>query len=253
MYGLDINFLSDRHLDTAKSTTVAKQSPGISLKKQTPLLIGAGVGLALVALSGGFIALLNFQKGQTESNIAELDQKLGQLEQQAKSVEELKTQLQAAQGEVTALVSVFNQIKPWSALLEELKVKTPESVQIISLQEVQTPPIEGQPAPATQLNIKGYAANYDAVNDFLLTLQNSRFFKADKTRIQSAQQSKSIEITLGKNSPYKAASIPDVVEFDITTQLNDIPASQLRRELANRGAVGLVSRLKTLEQTGAVK
>lgn len=247
MYGLDINFLSDRHLETTKTTTTTKQSPGVSLKKQTPLLIGAGVGLALVALSGGFIALLNLQKGQTESNIAELDQTLSQLGEKEKSIEEIRTQVEAAQGEVTALVSVFNQIKPWSALLEELKNQTPETVQIQSMQESKTSPT------TSQLNISGIAQNYDAVNDFLLTLQNSRFLKADQTKIESARLTDGIPITLREGAPYTSATIPDVVEFNITTELNNLPATQMRSELASRGAVGLVSRLKTLEQTGAIE
>ncbi|MGK7934113.1 MAG: PilN domain-containing protein [Microcystaceae cyanobacterium] len=251
MYGLDINFLSDRHLETTKTTTATKQAPGVSLKQQTPLFIGAGVALALVALTGGFIAFLNFQKGQTESNIAELDQTLSKLAEQAKSIEEIKAQIETANGEVAALVSVFNQIRPWSALLEELKNQTPETVQINSLQENKTAAAEGQ-APGTQLTLSGVAQSYDAVNDFLLTLQNSRFLKADRTKIESAEQTE-VGIDLGDNSPYNSAIIPDAVAFSITTQLNDLPASQMRRELASRGAVGLVSRLKTLEQTGAMK
>lgn len=252
MYGLDVNFLKDRHLESTKTAAGPKKSAGMSLKKQTPLLIGAGVGLGLVALTGGFIALLNLQKGQTQANIAELDAKLGQLSEKAKSIDELKTQIEAANGEVTALVSVFNQIRPWSALLEEIKAQIPDNVQVISIQEGPAPAVEGQP-PTTQISIQGQAQNYQAVNDFLLTLQNSRFLRADRTKIQSAQKIDALPVTLKENAAYTEASIPNLVGYTIVTELNNLPASQLRRELANRGAVGLVSRLKTLEQTGAVK
>ncbi len=252
MYSLDVNFLKDRHLETTKTTTSPKKSPTATLKQQTPLLIGAGVGLGLVALTGGFLAFLNLQKNQTQDNIAELDAKLGQLQEQAKSVEEIKQQIEVANGEVTALVSVFNQIRPWSALLEELKVQIPENVQISSVIEGPAPQVEGQP-PGTQLTIDGYAQNYEAVNDFLLTLQNSRFLKANRTQIVSATLEKSLPLQLTAGSPYQSASLPDVVKYKITTEFSNIPADQLRKELSQRGAVGLLSRLRTLEQTGAIK
>lgn len=252
MYGLDINFLSDRNLETTKTTSVAKDTPGVSLKQQTPLLIGGGIGLALVALAGGFIFILNVQTRQTESNIAELDATLTRLGGKLQSIDEIKAQIETVNGEVTGLVSVFSQIKPWSALLEELKTQTPQTVQINSLQETTVTTGEGQ-APALGLNITGVAQSYDAVNDFLLTLQNSPFLKAEQTKIQSAQQSGALNITLEEGSPYTSAVIPNVVQFNVTTQLNNLPATEMRRELANRGAVGLVSRLQTLEQTGAMK
>jgi type IV pilus assembly protein PilN len=52
--------------------------------------------------------------------------------------------------------------------------------------EVPAAPDQGQPNPATQLKISGFASNYEAVNDYLLTLQASPFLEGKKTAIESA-------------------------------------------------------------------
>jgi type IV pilus assembly protein PilN len=44
-----------------------------------------------------------------------------------------------------------------------------------------------------------------------------------------------------------------MVEYKIQTTLKRIPASDLMRELERKGAVGLVARLKSLQQQQVIK
>ncbi len=46
---------------------------------------------------------------------------------------------------------------------------------------------------------------------------------------------------------------PDkIVKYTIQSNLNDVPATQLIRELEQKGTVGLVTRLRSIQQTGVI-
>jgi type IV pilus assembly protein PilN len=50
----------------------------------------------------------------------------------------------------------------------------------------------------------------------------------------------------------KVVTLPKVVSYLIVAEINNTPASQLTAALKQTGAVGLISRLQTLEQKGAI-
>lgn len=245
MYSIDVNFLRDRHLqDTTKTVTQARAARP-TLQQQQPMLIGLGVmGILLVIPLVSMLAL-NWQATQTSKNIEELNAELEKLNADNKRVEEISQQLQTVQTEISTLVSVFDQIKPLSAILLEISNRIPGSVQIKTIEH-----------NAPKIVIQGYASNYDVVNDFLLTLQNSKFLDAKQTKLISAKAA-DLPITVGNANNLEANNItvafPKGVEYSIETQLNQIPATQLLPDLARNGAVGLVTRLQTLEQKGAFK
>lgn len=255
MYSLDVNFLKDRHLkQTGEKTTADKMPTAINLSKQKPLLIGVGVGAGLLALTGLLGLIVGWQTSATQATIQTLDGKLGQLQGQSKKIEDLKGQLTAVEAENQALVTVFNQIRPWSAILQEIRLQTPPSVQLTSLQQVDVPanPGQGQPNLATQLKISGFASSYEAVNDYLLTLQASPFLQGKKTVIESAALA---DLPVQVANEYKniSVSFPQAVQFVITAQLSDTPATEQLKQLKRNGAEGVVTRINTLKDQGAIQ
>ena len=255
MYSLDFNFLKDRHLEqTAKGTTAAKIPTAINLDQQTPLLLGVGVGAGLLALTGLLGLIVGWQTGETQSKIQQLDGELGQLQVQSKKIEDLKGQLTALEGENQALVTVFNQIRSWSAILQEIRQQTPPSVQLTSVEQVEVAaaPEQGQPNPASRLKISGFASNYEAVNDYLLTLQASPFLEGKKTAIESAALA---DLPVQVANQYKNINVtfPQAVQFVITAQLSDTPATEQLPNLARNGALGVVTRINTLKRQGAIQ
>ncbi|MFM2377612.1 MAG: hypothetical protein RLZZ143_188 [Cyanobacteriota bacterium] len=255
MYSIDVNFLKERHLkQTGQETTGDKMPAAIDLSQQKPLLIGVGVGAGLLALTGLLGLYVSWQTSETQKEIQTLDGKLGQLQDQSKKIEELKTQLTAVEAENQALVTVFNQIRPWSAILQEIRLQTPPSVQLTSLQQVDVPanPGQGQPNPATQLKISGFASNYEAVNDYLLTLQASPFLQGKKTVIESAALA---DLPVQVANEYKNTNVtfPQAVQFVITAQLSDTPAIEQLPNLARNGAIGVITRINTLKRQGAIQ
>ncbi|GBF79106.1 PilN domain-containing protein [Aphanothece sacrum] len=240
MYSLDINFLKDRHLDTSKTPKVSKAA-GSSLKQQLPILIGGAVMIILPALTASSLLVLNQLSNQTQENIKTLENELAQLNAQNKSIEEIEAKVKQNNEEIQGLVGVFDQIKPWSAIFQEINQQIPPQVQVGSIAQ-----------DGLILTIAGYALNYDDVNDFLLKLQSSPLFIADQTKIVDAVLADfPIEVT-GKPENVEIET-PKAVKYTIVTQITDKPSKELQDKFNENGAKGLINRLNTLEQKGAIK
>jgi type IV pilus assembly protein PilN len=223
------------------------------------MLIGLGLLLLLPGIAGGLLLLLNFQTAQTQQKIQELDAEIGRLGAQSQSIQELEKQINTINEENKSLVSVFNQIKPWSAILQDIRDQIPGSVQVSSIKQADVPATGGGGALGTQLTLTGYARTYDDVNDFLLALQGSPFLKAEKTKLESATlasfpaQLKRLDGTGTAKDAAVNLNLPQSVQYTISTELTSTPASQLLPQLASKGAIGLVTRIRTLEQKGAIQ
>jgi len=256
MYSLDVNFLTDRNLEL-KGPTAAPTTDGPSLQQQLPIYIGAGVMVVLPLLAGLSLLFVGWQKDQAQANIQTLEAELAKLNAQNKKIQEIQGKTKTIDDDIAGLVGVFNQIKPWSAILQDLTDQTPATVQISGIQQADR-----------VLTLTGFSRNYADLNDFLLTLQNSRFFKADNTKLVTATANP-LPITGvetdgggGATAPQQPASgagdkpagptvtVPTGVKYTITTELSDTPDNELMSELTRKGAIGLVTRFKILEQKG---
>ena len=256
MYSLDVNFLKDRNL--AVQTPTGPVVDANSLKQQLPIYIGAGVMVALPLLAASSLLFLGWQKEQTQQKTQALEAELAKLNAQNKKIQEIEGKTKTIDDDVTGLVGVFNQIKPWSAILQDLTDQTPSAVQISSIQQADR-----------LLTLTGFARNYADLNDFILMLQNSQFFKADNTKLVSATANplpvKGIQTDASETTGASSTSpptqpggkpagptvtIPIGVKYTITTELSDTPDNQLMNELTRKGAIGLVTRFKILEQKG---
>jgi type IV pilus assembly protein PilN len=285
MYSLDVNFLKDRQVLEDPKKTAQAQSPGFAIGKNLPILIGLGVLVLLPSATAGLLLVLNSQTAKTQENIKNLEAEMMALAGQNQSIQETEKQAAAINEENQAIVGVFNQIKPWSAILQDIRDRIPVGVQIESIKQEEAkaaaPTAEGAaPTPAsTQITISGMARSYDDVNDLILSLQKSNFLNAQKTVLTSAetvdfpkeelnederealekriQQGMYPGIPRGVNinlvSLEDTYNFPKVIKYEIKTELGDIPASKLTGELARKGSVGLVTRIKTLEAKGAIQ
>ncbi|MBD2531156.1 PilN domain-containing protein [Nostoc flagelliforme FACHB-838] len=256
MYSLDVNFLKDRPAYQKKP----ERSGGISLKFPTGdltlLYAGVAVGVVLPALLGIGWWLLQGKIVELDGQIAQLDQESKRLDTEIGNLNKIKAETKAVQGETQALVTVFDQIRPWSAMLQDLRDRIPAAVQIENIKQL--PPVvatAGQPAnnPAGGLEITGLARSFNDVNDFLLSLQQSRFLKPTESRIVTATL---IDLPLmpGADRPTNGVVIkpPQVVQYTIQSGMSDVPASELIRELEKKGTVGLVTRIRNMQQTGVI-
>lgn len=101
------------------------------------------------------------------------------------------------------------------------------------------------------------ARTYEEVNDFVLRIKRSRFFKKEQTVLMSADLSPMTIIRDDKQQKKSAidfeVKVPDMVNFRIQTLVTDLPASELIKELEKNRADGLVTRLKVLQEKGVFK
>jgi type IV pilus assembly protein PilN len=355
MYSIDINLLRERaefqtgvQTDFAGNTTIAP-----SKYSKVPMYIGIGAAvLALLSAGGGWF-WLDQQTTQLEAKQKELDLKLGSLKAQDARLVELNGQVTQVTDEAQSFASVFNQVQPWSAVLQDLRESIPQGVQIFNVTQSEVkftpsaatavtaapvpsgglvkkistvPDPEAKPAaspapstapspaaspaataggvttyptledsiaarmpksgstpapapivpaaplaadvPTTKLDITGTAKSFDEVNNFILTLKQSAFFNPDETQLVTAGLMAAVPVTgpVVPADPNKVTSttstvvvkpkkleLPPLVEYKIQTSLKRIPAADLIRELERKGAVGLVARLKSLQQQQVIK
>ena len=286
MYSLDINFLKDRP-DYVANRRVARRSEKQSVPMETmlPLFLGVAVGIILPVAVGGLWFFLQQQIAGLEQQQAELEKQLGALKGIDEQVNKINQEVNQVNGETQALASVFNQIKPWSAMLQDIRERIPPGVRIRTIQQTQiaaaspspspgatpspsatpSPNAQAPPAFTSQLTIAGTARSFNEVNDFLLTLQRSNLLKKDETQLVSAKLiddptpvefpkvASTPGVTTASAAPEVKVQLPKVVDYTIQTNLNNVPASELLRELDRKGAVGLVTRIRSLQEKGVIQ
>ena len=256
MYSLDVNFLKDRPQYQKKPEGNKRISLNFPTGDLTLLYVGVAVGVTLPALLGIGLWLLQGKIVELDGQIAQLDQESKRLDTEIGNINKIKAETNAIKGETQALVTVFDQIRPWSAMLQDLRDRIPAAVQIKTIKQIPPIPVAaGQPVTnsAGGLEITGLARSFNDVNDFLLILQQSQFLKSTESRILTATLVDA-PLTPGVDQPISSVIIkpPQLVKYTIQSSMNDVPASELIRELEKKGTVGLVTRIRSMQQTGVI-
>ncbi|HEY9648940.1 MAG TPA: PilN domain-containing protein [Chroococcidiopsis sp.] len=267
MYSLDVNFLSDR---VERPTEAGQVIQGPAQDSSVPLYIGLGVAALLIALTGGLWFFLQRSNASLTQELAELDTRLTELGAKLQEVATINAQVKQIEDQNKALATVFDRIKPWSAILQDIRDRVPDGVQITLVQQSETaappPPPPADPAqpppavpepPPAKIEITGQASNFDSVNDFLLTLQRSPFLNAADTRLVSATlipNPTRIDVAgaPGQQSQLRI-QLPDVVEYKLETSLTPRPASELLQDLERTLAIGLPARIQALRDKGVIQ
>ncbi|MEA5571068.1 PilN domain-containing protein [Calothrix sp. UHCC 0171] len=253
MYGLDVNFLKERTADQKNSSDKKRKAPATP-GDLTPLYIGGAIAAFTLALVGTGWWFLQAKNGELEQNIAQLEQENQKLEAEIGNINKIRAEITQVKSETQALVTVFDQIRPWSAMLQDVRDRIPATVQLDAVKQIALPAPEGSaPAPANNagaIEIAGFARTFNDVNDFLVSLQQSRFLKSNEIRIGSAELVDA-PLAPGVNLA-PGVKPPQVVKYTIQSNVSEVPASELMRELEQKGTVGLVTRIRSLQQTGAL-
>lgn len=275
MYSLDINFLNDRAERATDAGPVQTRSYQDSSR---PLYIGLAVGVFPLALVLVSWFLLQQRNASLQQRQAELDTQLTALQAQLQEVEGIRTQIAQINAENQALATVFDRIKPWSAILQDVRDRVPAGVQVSLIEQTEPTPAAGaapppppppadpnQPgaAPAAPpepppdiIAVSGQARTFNDVNDFLLTLQRSPFLQAGETKLISAElvdNPTEIRFSEQETSGQVDVELPRVVEFTIQSTLTTIPASELLQDLERTLAVGLPARIEALRERGVIQ
>lgn len=290
MYSLDINFLNDRPDYKPVKATKPPKTGGAT--DQMPLigalLFAFGVNAAVM---GAWWWATN-QNNNLATEQATLDQELATLNTQANSIKAINAETDKVTAEYKALAGVFDQIKPWSAMLQDISARTPAGVQIARIEQsdpipspvaAATPPPAATPAAspgaspspasptpaaptpaaaptpvvpqqAAKVQISGIASSFAQVNDFMLLVQRSPFFLNTDTKLVAATLTNNpTQIQLRNQNAAELPQLRPVVVYKIETTLSPTGASELLPELRSKQADGLAIRIETLQEKGVLE
>jgi type IV pilus assembly protein PilN len=272
MYSLDVNFLNDR---TIRPSEAGPSAPRAVQSSQAPLFVGVAVGILLPALAAGLWFFLQTRNAKLQTEIAELDSQLAAAQAQLQEVNTIRQQVDQMNQQNQALATVFDRIKPWSAILQDVRGRVPTGMQLDSIEQKKLTPVAAPPPPpapadgsapppapppavekpSTVIQISGVARNFDEVNDFLLTLQQSPFLEPELTKILAAElidDPTRIEFREDVAAQVEV-ELPKVVRFTVVTTLTNLPTSQLMQDLERNLAVGLAARIEELRSKGVIQ
>lgn len=276
MYGLDVNFLNDR---TQRPSEAGMRTVTRGVRDDPrPYYIGGAVAVALLAATGGAWFFLSNQNTELEARRADLDGQLAALQAQLGEVQNVNQQVSQIESENQALATVFDKIKPWSAVLQDVRDRVPNGVQLDRIEQlapVEQPapspsPAAGSPSPTGEvaatpvvveqpiprIGVAGKARSFGEVNDFLLTLQRSPFLKPGELRIVSSKlidNPTQVEFNPQPTGGEVKVQLPQVVEYVIEGSFTDMTASELMQDLERTLSVGLAARIQALRDRGVLK
>ncbi|XFA72230.1 PilN domain-containing protein [Thermosynechococcaceae cyanobacterium Okahandja] len=231
MYSVEINLLKERPEIGGMATT----TPAVGGASNIPIIVGGVaaiffVGLALLGSVGA-----NLWLQQLTAKQQSIQERLAAISPDLQRMDEIKKETDQIQAETKALASVFDQVKPWSAVMRNMATQIPAGVQISRI-------VQGG-GNSKELTIEGSAVSFEDVSEFLLLLQNrSPFFDGSATQLVKADR-------LGNTNEES----PVTVSFTIKTAIASVPASELLDELAANGVEGLVARIQFLKEKGVVQ
>ncbi|MEG4988746.1 PilN domain-containing protein [Microcoleus sp. BR0-C5] len=291
MYSLDINFLNDRpdYKPVAAAKSSAKKSSG-GAKDQLPIYGATLFALGIVAAVMGAWWWATNENNNLAAQQATIDQELATLNTQANVIKAINAETDQVTAEYKALAGVFDQIKPWSAMLQDLSARTPAGVQIAKIEQIDpspspvaaapppvatpaaspspgaspspaSPPPAAAPAPvvpqqAAKVQISGIASTFAQVNDFMLLVQRSPFFLNTDTKLIAATLKNNpaqLQVRNQNAAPPELPKLRPVVEYKIETTLSPTGASELLPELRSKQADGLAIRIETLQEKGVLE
>jgi len=294
MYSLDINFLNDR-AERASEAGLARGARGrgkVATGDPRAYYLGGALAIALPALVAGFWLFLQNQNSALEQQQADLNSQLVALQAQLGEVTKINGEVQQIEAENQALASVFDYIKPWSAILQDVRARVPSGVQIAKIEQLDPEPLPAAPPPPSpspaaspspgaspeanaspspvapapapavpppnpsRLAISGVARSFNDANDFVLTLQRSPFLKGDEIKLVNSKlidNPTAIEFADQNTGGNIDVKLPQVVEYRIEGSLTNLPASDLLQDLERTLSVGLASRIQALRDRGVLQ
>ncbi len=245
MFSLDTNFLNDPGRQDYTGSGKGAKPVRASVGTGSPILpiLGAIVGIAIPAALGGYWYYLTYQEiPKLQARSTELDGQIASLQAKLVEAAEFEKQAAAIEADITAFSSVFDKIRPWSAILLDIAQRTPPDVEIKSIAEA------SGIVTITGTAISQTAPPYDKANDFLLVLQRSPFFEKQETRMTGTalQETKPNIETGAAEKLFEFTRLE--VTFTITAKLANKPNSELLAELTKLQARGVAEKVRRTAQ-----
>lgn len=147
--------------------------------------------------------------------------------------------VQAIEARTGELLNLFVGNLPVSVIIDDIRKRTPITVQVDAITQSSVAPTS-QSAALSTISLTGKATNYSELNDFVLLLRASPILKGENTQLVSSSIQ---QATSEKNFT--------LINFQIRAVVNS-PTEILPPYLQKIGADGLVARINLLKQQGVI-
>jgi type IV pilus assembly protein PilN len=189
------------------------------------VLLGVVMGVsALVFLRHQLVKAQMGQLNEVESQAAALQQQLAGRNKEMAAITEINQQLSGA----------LSNVRPTSALMADLRLRTPDGVQLLSAD-----------AGSGNLTIKGLASDplaFARINALQLELRRSPLL--DPQGISLSRLERKAE------TDEKSRRGPTPVQFEITAKFAPLDAGRLQQVLRELGSEGMARRLELMQREG---
>lgn len=245
MYSLDINFLKERAAEgpSQVAPTEGQAAAGASPSVWLPAIGGAIVGAVLVGGVFLYGRQVDGQIATLETEVATLQTELASLQASQQKIQERRQALNEQQALTQSLANIFDQVRPMTAVLQDVRDRLPAGVELDSLEQ------QGE-RPDVQIDLQGLADSYSAITTFALAMERSQFVREGTVRLSNVRET---EYPLNNTDELPEGIEPEpVFGYTLTATLNDTSAGELLDELRRKGADGFAARIEALRSQGIV-
>jgi type IV pilus assembly protein PilN len=228
MFTIDINFLKDRQ--GAEGAGEAQPIADVNW------LIGGGVvAFVLVASTLGAYFYYNSESQKLQKELDQLAVQEKQLDNEIADIKAKEAEITKIDQQTQKLLTLFVGDVPSSAILQDIRERTPPNVKIESFTQLDKKiTIQGQAAAANEK-----ASAFDQINDFMLKLQESPFLAANGVELKSSKLL----------APQKDVDV-DIAQYQLELTLTPQTALDLEQELQRAQSEGIISRIAVLKEKG---
>ena len=230
MYTPEINFLKQRSgAGTAESSAGTVISPTVAQgirSGASAAIIGVGFALTLLVAYGLVDYFVQNRLRTLKAEQSRVTEELGAAEAERTRLNALNDELQGIQARTDAFKAFFNQVQPWSSILEDIRNQIPSDTWITDIS-----------ASNSTVSIEGQSSNFDSVNDFQLTLLQSAL--VDDASIVRAE-------LVSEAADVEGLPPTEVVDYEVRVQLTSSSIEDLLITLEENGSTGLVQKVELL-------
>ena len=241
MSGIQLDFLREQR-EKEGLPSMAEVLPARAALIRLGCLIGGSLLLGVLGLTGVTWLRHEANKG----NAQKLDETKRQLKSARQRSEELETRFSQVNGANRKRATDLATLRSSAALLSELQLRTPEKVQIKSVQ-----------LSDMALQVKGVAVEpmaFARINALQLSLQQSPLLAKDISLIKAERLPPIAKpLTAEKAANPLSLFTPTSVSFELNAPLATLKPKQRAAVLRVLGAEGMAGRLELLDREGLLQ
>jgi hypothetical protein len=241
MSSIQLDFLREKR-ESQGLPSMAQVLPSRAALIRLGWLIGGSLLLGVVGLTG----LMWFQHEANKGNALKVDETKRQLKSARARSEEVEGRFKQVNGANRQRATDLATLRSSAAVLSELQLRTPENVQIRSVQ-----------LSDTALQVKGVAVEpmaFSRINALQLSLKQSPLL-AKEISLTKVERLPAISkpLPVEKGATPLARVIPTTVAFELNAPLAILPPQQKAAVLRVLGAEGMAGRLELLDREGLLQ